>query len=415
MLNKGKEFYYNLAGISFIIGLFVQDFFKIPLTIGIIIFGLTWIFSFDYQEKLKQLKRSPIALSFLVFYILHLISILYTEDLSAGWNDIRLKLTLLIFPFFFLTTTSISLKIRERLLALFVFLCLGMAGIDLMISTSEYLSTGDSSVFYYKNLVHLLKGKPHYSSWYYLFAIFVAFYQATRSHHKRYLWLLASVFLVVNLILLSSRIHLLALVIVFIIALVKYLSKRQMTSRYWLRITLVGSLFIGTLYLIPNTRSRIQDSVVELNKLLGAEDHRQTNPRVYIWKYAAEIIAEAPVMGYGVGDAKHKLQLALLDCDAKFWDGEKNVPLHHKSLNYHNQFMQSWAEIGLLGFLLLAFIMILPFTEKGHHPLLLIFVGISLFGFLTESVFERQAGVVFFAFMYPFLYGLQQKAPKKVD
>ena len=411
MLNKGKEFYYNLGGISFIIGLFVQDFFKIPLTLGIIIFGLTWIFSFDYQEKLKQFKKSPIAISFLVFYLLHLLSMLYTEDVSVGWNDIRLKLSLLLFPFFFLTSTTISYKSRERLLHLFVFSCLAMAGIDLMISISEYLNTSDISVFYYKNLAHLLKAKAHYSSWYYLFAVFVAFYQATRSNNKRYLWLLSSAFLILNLILLSSRIHLLALGVFFIIALVKYLSKRQMTSRYWLRITLVGCLFIGTLYFIPNTRSRIQDSFVELNKFLGAEDHRQTNPRVYIWKYATELIAESPVMGYGVGDAKHELQLALLDCDAKFWDGDKNMPLHDKTLNYHNQFMQSWAEIGLLGFLLLVFIMIRPFSEKGHHPLLLIFIGISLFGFFTESVFERQAGVVFFAFMYPFLYGLQQKKP----
>jgi hypothetical protein len=40
--------------------------------------------------------------------------------------------------------------------------------------------------------------------------------------------------------------------------------------------------------------------------------------------------------------------------------------------------------------------------------LFLIFVGLTLIGFLTESMLERQAGVVMFAFMYPLLSSLKK-------
>ena len=35
-------------------------------------------------------------------------------------------------------------------------------------------------------------------------------------------------------------------------------------------------------------------------------------------------------------------------------------------------------------------------------------VSPTFFGFLTESMLERQAGVVFLAFMYPLLYSLEE-------
>ena len=168
------------------------------------------------------------------------------------------------------------------------------------------------------------------------------------------------------------------------------------------------SLLLGTLFVIPKTRSRIADTFVELQKLVGEGDHRQTNPRVYLWDYASDLIAQKPLIGYGIGDATKELNLALKDCDALFWNGEKNVPIHAKKLNYHNQFLQTWAEVGILGFLLLAFLMIRPFFLKNQHPLFLIFVALTLIGFLTESMLERQAGVVLFAFMYPLLAHLKK-------
>jgi O-antigen ligase len=169
-----------------------------------------------------------------------------------------------------------------------------------------------------------------------------------------------------------------------------------------------STLFIFTLLLIPSTNLRLNDTVVELQKMFGYDTPKQTNPRVFIWRYGADLIAKNPIFGFGVGDAKGELSVVLESCDAMFWNGERNIPIQDKNYNFHNQFMQTWAEVGIFGFLILVFIMIHPFLLKRSHPLFLIFIGLTFIGCLTESMFERQAGVVLFAFMYPLLFGLKK-------
>ena len=118
------------------------------------------------------------------------------------------------------------------------------------------------------------------------------------------------------------------------------------------------------LFIFPKTNLRINDTVVELQKLFGSDIKKQTNPRVFLWEHGLGLITKKPFLGYGVGDAKGELTMVLKDCDAKLWDGKRNVPIFEKNFNFHNQYMQTWAEVGVFGFLILLFIMIHPFLLK---------------------------------------------------
>lgn len=409
MLNKLKATsdYYFLACATFVVGLFMQDFFKLPLTGGIIVLGLSWIFSFNYREKLQTLCNKPAAWLFVAIYLLHLISIIYTDNKDEGCNDLRLKITLFLIPLFLLSTSLFTQHRKIMLLKLFGLLMVSMACVDLIIASADYWVNSNKEVFYYTKLPSLLNGKPHYTAWYYTLAMFVVLHQILTEKTHRLLWGLGFLLLLISLVLLSSRIYLIAFLTVFTISFVVWASKTKASIHTWIKV-LFGFLTLITIMLVnPKIKARISDTKVEIQKLFGADTHRETNPRVYLWQYAIDVIAEKPILGYGVGDAKDELNIALEDCDAKFWNGEKNIPIHAKNLNYHNQFLQTWAEVGVLGFLLLLFLMIRPFFLKNQHPLFLIFVGLTLIGFLTESMLERQAGVVLFAFMYPLLSSLK--------
>ena len=407
MLNKLKNtsLYYFIACLSVVIGLVYQDFHKVPLTGGIIVLGLIWLATFNYKEKLKALSKNPISLAFISFYLLHLVSLIYSTNKAVAHSDLELKVTLFLLPIFMLSTSLFSQQKKILLLHIFAISMACMAIYDLYNSFLEYQISSSTSVFYYKNLPHLLVGKPHYLAWYYSFAMFIALRELLLLKKQKLIWTLTFVILLMSLILLSSRAYLFAFILVIIVSYITWLGKNK-NSLYKLLIPL--ATIISVLLIIPNTRSRINDTYVEINKLFDKNDHRQTNPRVYIWKYATALIAEKPILGHGVGDAKDELEKALKNCDALFWNGNKNVPLNKKSLNFHNQFLQSWAEVGILGFLLLIFLLIRPFYLKNHHPLFLIFIGLTLVGFLTESMLERQAGVVMFAFMYPLLASLKR-------
>jgi len=386
----------------------MQDFFKIPLTGGIIVLGLSWIFTFAYKEKFQALLKQPAAIAFIALYLLHLLSMIYTENHAEGWNDIRLKITLFLLPLFMMSTRVLLSEQRIFLLKFFAGLMMLMAGADLTFSLSEYLISANPEAFYYTKLTHVLASKPHYVAWYYSFAMFIALYHLLTSNKWRALWIFGFILLLISLILLSSRAYIMAFIIVFSVSFVKWMKTSAVSKLAWVKMLFAVSLFFGALFVIPKTNLRINDTVIELQELVGADTHKQTNPRVYLWKYALDLIVEKPILGYGVGDAKVQLNSALKDCDAKFWNGERNIPISEKSYNFHNQFLQTWAEVGIFGFLLLIFLMIRPFYIKEQHPLFLIFLGLTFIGFLTESMLERQAGVVLIAFMYPLLSGLNK-------
>ncbi len=386
----------------------MQDFFKVPLTGGIIIIGLSWIFSFSFKEKLQRFIKNPTAIAFVLLYLLHLLSIFYTENYSEGWNDLRLKISFLLLPFFMMTVQFIYNEQRMFILKLFAVLMVLMALTDLTNAFLEYFVNGNQETFYYIHLPYVLASKVHYVAWYYSFAIFISIYHLISSHSNRTLWFLGLLILLFSLILLSSRAFILAFIVVFILSFLKWF-KTAKTSRFMLaKLLSFAALFIFTLLLIPSTNLRLNDTVVELQKMFGYDTPKQTNPRVFIWRYGADLIAKNPIFGFGVGDAKGELSVALESCDAMFWNGERNIPIQDKNYNFHNQFMQTWAEVGIFGFLILLFIMIHPFLLNNSHPLFLIFIALTFIGCLTESMFERQAGVVLFAFMYPLLFGLKK-------
>ena len=410
MINKTKDIssFYFIACISFVLGLFMQDFFKVPLTGGIIIIGLSWIFSFSFKEKLLRVTKNPAAIAFVLLYLLHLLSIFYTENSSEGWNDLRLKISFLLLPFFMMSVRFIYNEQRIFILKFFAVLMMLMALTDLTHAFLEYLVSGNQEIFYYIHLPYLLASKVHYVAWYYSFAIFISIYHLISSQSNRVFWFLGLLILLFSLILLSSRAFILAFIVVFILSFLKWFKTAKVSRLMWTKILSIAALFILSLVFIPSINLRLNDTVVELQKMFGYDTPKQTNPRVFIWHYGADLIAKNPIFGFGVGDAKGELGVALESCDAMFWNGERNVPIQNKNYNFHNQFMQTWAEVGIFGFLILLFIMIHPFLLKNSHPLFLIFVGLTFIGCLTESMFERQAGVVLFAFMYPLLFGLKK-------
>ena len=410
MINKTKDIssYYFIACISFVLGLFMQDFFKVPLTGGIIIIGLSWIFSFSFKEKLQRFIKNPVAIAFVLLYLLHLLSIFYTENSSEGWNDLRLKISFLLLPFFMMTVQFIYNEQRIFILKFFALLMILMALTDLTHAFLEYLVSGNQETFYYIHLPYLLASKVHYVAWYYSFAIFISIYHLISSQSNRAFWFLGLLILLFSLILLSSRAFILAFIVVFILTFLKWFKTAKVSRLMWTKILSIAALFILSLVFIPSINLRLNDTVVELQKMFGYDTPKQTNPRVFIWRYGADLISKNAIFGFGVGDAKGELSVALESCDAMFWNGERNVPIQNKNYNFHNQFMQTWAEVGIFGFLILLFIMIHPFLLKNSHPLFLIFIGLTFIGCLTESMFERQAGVVLFAFMYPLLSGLKK-------
>jgi O-antigen ligase len=81
------------------------------------------------------------------------------------------------------------------------------------------------------------------------------------------------------------------------------------------------------------------------------------------------------------------------------------VSEYENKLNSHNQFLNTFIEIGIFGFIMLLLCFIVPLCFSYQQKIFLfaaftIIVGIN---FLFESMLETQAGVTFYAFFYTLL------------
>ena len=68
--------------------------FLMPLTVSlanaiIVIIVLLWLCSGDYKSKYNEIISSKLLISSIVFYILHIIGMFWTEDLEWGFHVLQ--------------------------------------------------------------------------------------------------------------------------------------------------------------------------------------------------------------------------------------------------------------------------------------------------------------------------------------
>jgi hypothetical protein len=117
--------------------------------------------------------------------------------------------------------------------------------------------------------------------------------------------------------------------------------------------------------------------------------------RVYQFRMFLEIFSEEPLFWKGLG---------LNASQTKLIEKEKKYELYpgYGLFNFHNQYVQNFAELGCIGFVLLVIILFLnlKFALKHKNFIHISFAVLMISLFLTESFLWRQKGVLFFISIY---------------
>ena len=85
--------------------------FLMPLTVSgantiIVIICLLWLFSGDYKAKYNQIMSSKLLIASILFYCIHVISMLWTEDLQWGLHILhKMWYFIGLFPILFIIST----------------------------------------------------------------------------------------------------------------------------------------------------------------------------------------------------------------------------------------------------------------------------------------------------------------------
>jgi O-antigen ligase len=168
-------------------------------------------------------------------------------------------------------------------------------------------------------------------------------------------------------------------------------------KKYWLGILSLLVLLIS-FAVIAKSQHRILgrlDQFVEALLTYKPEDIdtiESTKIRLRVWESAITIIKDNVWIGVGNGDTKDELMSDYKKRALEY--------IYSSNLNAHNEFLQVFVGLGLIGFLILMANLLIPLfiAFKSTHWIYIFFLGIIIFNFMTESMLETQAGTMFYAF-----------------
>lgn len=386
-LHSKIHFYLSLA-IAFTIpfGRFTPIF--------IVLIFSNWLLEADFKNKMNALFKNKLMLLFISFYLLHVFGLIYTKDISSGLFDIQVKMSLIIFPLIFVHREN-NLVQFQKIFNAFLFGTILSSLIILIISCLLYIVAGAKRFFYtdFSYLIH-----PGYLSMYInfiLIGLFLMLFKNILFYSKiKIFWIITIiVFLSFINILLSSKMGLFSMILLFLGFLVYYVFSRR---QYFIGLVgVLGLIFMVflSLKLFPELSARINRSIISITEtqtdLTATES---TSVRLLIFGAANKIISNHTLIGVGTGDVINEL---IREYHIRGMKGAEEL-----RLNAHSVFYQVFIALGIVGFLLLLLNLFIPirqaFKFKGH--IYVLFLGLILLNFLTESMLNTQAGVIFYAF-----------------
>jgi O-antigen ligase len=402
---RDKIYYYLILVLSLVLPVYDK---LVPPVIALI--GLNWLLELNFKEKFFRVKNSSAnkyLISFGLLYILYIIGTLYSSELKGGsgaFFDLEVKLALLLFPLFFSTIdfTGIRKDLIKKALYFFVLGCIINSLFIFNHAVFQYFKDYQTSVFFYSNLSMIYH--PGYLALYYSFALMILLdwtLKNRRFSFKLVMAILLILYFQVFIVLLSSKAGISGLFIVLLMIALYFLIFNYLKSIFpvTLSVLLIFSLFL-MLALFPQSFNRFSEAGKAISDNSTPENQKSdgTTARVVIWKSSWQIIKENPLFGVGTGDIRKELL-------EKYKENQISISLYNQ-LNVHNQYLQTFVALGIPGFLVLLAGFVLPglYALKRKQLLYLSFLTLFAVHILVESMLERQAGVVFYAFYNALLF-----------
>ena len=383
---------------------FVIPIHRLAASYVIVFWTVTWII--ERIKKIPTIKldnqQKTVLFAVVLFYFLHIVGLAFTENLQNGLVDLRIKLPFLIFPIFFLLVNKLYAKFFHLILSAFLIGIISMS-FFLLIRATYFFPVEHIYAFFYSRLSYNFH--PSYFSMYVTFALIIALYLYERfGHNKKHLLfviLISLFFFLINFLLESKTGIFSFFLIISIYGIVKLYKKYKLMLIMTLGI--IAILFYAEIRHNQRLFDLFHTNIENIKKSTTASNE----VRILVLKSALTVIHQNP-FGYGTGDVKDVL--------ISEYQKDTYTGAYKKKLNAHNQYFETTIGLGIQGTIILLFILIfsLAIAIKRKNYLLYLFIILMSINFLTESMLNRQNGVVFFTFFLTLLIAIQNSKAVKI-
>jgi len=384
-------------------------------------------FSSFYKIKFSFNKYLILPIA---FYTIMLSSLLWTRDMALTSGGLQKELAFLFVPIPFLFIEELKKTAKEYIFRLFSFSMVFYAIFYLVKAVLRYVSSGDMSVFFYHELVSQDLNAIYVS----VFASFAIFYFVAKKE-KILIEKVALFILMVLVFLLSSK-SIITIDFILIVCYYSFFSDIPKTVKVTTVIAVFSFLFFSLVF-VKEVKERFlleyETAFVDntVNNKIGNDSAKVYNVslkqawynekfqpnhffpgtalRIYQARVFNEMLVEDGIFltGYGLEASQQKINEKAT---------EHNLFPGYGDFNFHNQYVQTFAELGIFGLLVLMAMLFLNLKNgwKQKDFLHIAFAITMIVLFLTESFFCRQRGVLFFIVLYCIFNSMPNPSAKKL-
>ena len=352
-----------------------------------------------YQEKFNfkaiyKDKRLIILFSFILFTYM---SILWSPaenilNAETSANIGRFKYYLLLLPGIYFAKLS-----KEQIHRLFLFLAIAPLGASVVYygnalgitNIYSYNHGGDSSFFshYLINNIFIL-----FSASYFYIRFFTEI--SNRRYKDGVLYLLASIFMAISMLIdPRSTARLTIIIYMFIVLIVPlfYLNRKQALLTF-LTLSMLGTLFILNNAKVQTGLTQFKTAIQE-DKFSGSWGWRTGYAIVGL-----KIFSEHPIIGRGISDVRART-IVFADNNPKYFIGEY---IRH----FHNGHINTLVQVGVIGYALFFSFMLLMFKMKIDNKEVNVFKNITLITYLLLMMGEHYLSIRQTTILFALLIGL---------
>lgn len=375
----------------------------------IICFAFSWVLEGKFKNKFRIIIRKKYLLTFISLYFLHILALLYSENLDVAFSQLEKKASLLILPLL-IATMKISRKNVNLLVHSQIFSVTLACIICFVSSLNEIFNfQNDVNNAHFRGVFTQAMGIHHvYLSIYICLAILFLCFLISKAiiRDKKTSYLLVLYFLNVGFLFYMISILVARSVIIgFFIALVVSLSLYIIKSKSF-KTGLAGILMTGIIFFLVGKSEKVQymynlsmkeDLTLRENLIFDYTDkywydwNSGTKLRLAIWSCVLEVYKNNnPLIGVGTGDVQHELMRQYTKVGFQY--------AHERNYTVHNQYLDFLLRLGIIGTILFLFIIIYSaiICIKKNNYLYLSFLILFCVCCITESTLEVQKGIVFF-------------------
>lgn len=385
-----------------IIRLFCTYVFLLPFSskFASVALILLLLLSVGYKIAQKNIFRFSSFLMFwlMLFYVLHLTGLINTSNFEYAGLDLQIKLSFLLIPLC-IDNIPVSTNDYRRIARSLIAGCTLLALVLLLNAFIEYFVWFGRSAFFYIDFCSI-----QHVAYFTLYINCALFFLADEFFRlpgyrlrNRYLLGIWIIFLLLVVTLLSSRTAEFAVFISFTMYVFFRASEFSGKTTAFIKATGTALLMLMIFMTVSRVNNRFTDTPVQHHESStapsAASNSVKHNVRFDIWDNSMQVYKKHFIFGTGTGDVKDELikQYQLTG----FTEGIDF------NLSPHNQYLQTLLTLGIPGIivLMMIFIYALYVSFRAKNYLLISIVVAICINMLTESMLEKQAGVLFIVFI----------------